>query len=205
MVISIINQKGGVGKTTTALNLGAALAEVGQKVLLVDLDPQRSLLFHADGQDGLDIRAASGRTLNSLLEREDFDFALLDCPPTLGAEAAAALKVADLAIAPTPPRVLDLAGLAQLRETIHIARGSGNAGLQLRIVFTMRDARVTIQQDYENHLRAAFPIETFATTIPKAAVFERAADAHTSIFAFAPRSNSCTAYRALAREVQALA
>ncbi len=207
MILALINQKGGVGKTTTTLNLGAALHEAGHKVLLVDLDPQRSLLFHAEGHDEGFPRVveSSGRSLSALLRREAFDFALLDCPPTLAEETAQALKHAGLAIAPTPPRVLDLAGLAQLRQSMDAVRARGNPGLQLRILLTMRDARITLQAAYEAQLRAAFTAETFDSTIPRAALFERAADAHQSILSFAPRSQAAQSFRALALEVAQLA
>jgi chromosome partitioning protein len=203
MIIAIINQKGGVGKTTTTVNLGAALAEQGKNVLLVDLDPQGSLTFHNEGAEHQSYRvvATKGRALAGVLRRESFDYALLDCPPTLAEDTAVALKHANLAIAPTPPRVLDLAGLAQLRETVEAVRSRGNPGLRLRILVTMREARLALQNEYEMRLREAFADETFATVIPKAAVFEKAADAHYPILRFAPRSQSATAFRTLTQEV----
>lgn len=212
MTISILNQKGGVGKTTTTVNLGAAIAEAGCSVLLLDLDPQANLVFYTRSPGGgepdkptMTVEAATAKTLIAALKRHAYDFALLDCPPTLGAETAAALKVCHLAIAPTPPRVLDLAGLAQLRETVSEARKRGNPNLRLRILPTLREARVALQAEYEAKLRAAFPSEVFKTSIAKAALFDRAADAHLPLVHFAPKSPGAAAYRALAQEVMKLA
>src|SRR5688572_18411333 len=101
MIISIINQKGGVGKTTTAVNLGAALAEAGQRVLLIDLDPQRSLSqFRSLDGANLNLEAGTTKNLSTLLRRSSFDYALIDCPPALGLESAASLKAAHLALVP---------------------------------------------------------------------------------------------------------
>jgi len=204
MIIAVLNQKGGVSKTTTTVNLSAALQEIGHCTLAIDLDPQRSLAFHTEGSE-TKIVESTARQLQGLLQKNKADFVLLDCPPTLGAETAAALKVAHLAIAPTPPRVLDLAGLAQLRETVEEARLRVNPALRLRVLLTMREARIALQDEYETRLREAFDGLIFQTSIPKAALFEKAADAHQSMLRYAPRSKSAQAYRALAQEVLRLA
>jgi chromosome partitioning protein len=203
MILAIINQKGGVSKTTTTINLGAALARAGCRVLLVDLDAQQSLLkFDALAEPNLRLVAATPSTLAKVLSAQNFDFALLDCPPTLGQAAAAALKVAQLAIAPTPPRYLDVAGFALLRHTAQEAAARGNTRLALKILITMRDARLSIHHEYETKLRAAFGQDIFDTTIPRAGVFDKAADANTSIFGLEPRSASAQAFTALAAEIQ---
>ena len=204
MIIAVLNQKGGVSKTTTTVNLGAALQEIGHCTLSVDLDPQRSLAFHTEGSESKTVESTA-RQLSGILQKNRADFVLLDCPPTLGMETAAALKVAHLAIAPTPPRVLDLVGLAQLRETIEAARVRVNPALRLRVLLTMREARIALQDEYEVRLREAFDGLIFQTSIPKAAVFEKAADAHQSILHYSPRSKAAQAYRTLAQEVLRLA
>lgn len=204
MIIAVVNQKGGVGKTTTTLNLGAALLAGGKTVQMLDLDDQKSLTFMAEGIESLPVRVADEGTLDGFLGAEKTDFVLLDCPPALGEATAAALKRAHLVIAPTPPRVLDLAGLSQLKATIEAARQRVNPTLKLRILLTLRDARITLQNDYESQLRRAFAGEMFQTVIPRAAVFERAADAHQTLLEFAPRSPGSEAFRLLAKEVTQL-
>lgn len=206
MIIALINQKGGVGKTTTALNLGAALRAHGRRVLLLDLDAQGSLLFGSEAEPEARVLAATKRTLPGILEREaaHHDYFLLDCPPAIGSETAAALKTAHLAIAPTPPRVLDLVGLAQLQHSVAGVRERGNAALRLKILLTMKDARVALQGEYEAQLRLGFDSAMFATSIPRAALFERAADARQSLVSFAPRSAAALAYHQLASEVMRL-
>jgi chromosome partitioning protein len=205
MIISLVNQKGGAAKTSTALNLGAALARAGQNVLLVDLDPQGSLsTFTALNEPRATLRNATPATLARVLSGEPFDYALLDCPPYLGQEAAAALKVSDLAIAPTPPRFLDVAGFALLRETVQEAAERGKSNLDLRLLVTFREARAAVHRDYEENLRGGFGDLVFQTAVPRSIVFDRAADAHTSIFRIDGRSPAAQAFRELAKEVMAL-
>ena len=205
MTIAVVNQKGGVGKTTTALNLGAALLEQGVSVRFIDLDAQRSLAFFAEGLDEIDVQIADEISLETTLKSEQADFTLLDCPPALSEITATAMKFAQLLIAPTPPRVLDLAGLSQLKTTIEIARQRVNPVLRLRILITLRDARITLQKDYEAQLRQIFGSEVLQTVIPRAAVFEKSADAHQDVLSFAPRSAAAESYRQLAVEIRQLA
>ena len=201
MIVSILNQKGGVGKTTTTLNLGAALTATGARVLLVDLDAQRSLSQSQSSDESLQIVACEAAQLGEILAAHEFDHALLDCPPILAQEAGAALRVSQLALAPTPARFLDIAGFALLREAIDEANLRGNPSLQLRVVLTMRDARYAIQNEYEANLRELFGDDVLQTTIPRSVAFERAADARTSVLALEPRSSGSLAYRALAAEI----
>lgn len=207
MVISIVNQKGGVGKTTTAFHLGAALAAGGARVLWIDLDPQRNLLFLTEDYESDAVRAVGWDEgdVGDLLGGENFDFALLDCPPALGEGTASALSRSQLAIAPTPPRVLDLVGLAQLQQTVRAVHERSNPLLKLRILLTMREARLVLQRDYEAQLRGAFSQEVFDTAIPKSAIFEKAATVHQPIVLYAPASPGALAYKALAQEVMQLA
>jgi chromosome partitioning protein len=209
MIVSIINQKGGVGKTTTTVNLGAALSQAGCKVLLIDFDPQGSLTSFVD-TDGasslldlphLTVRSATAKSLASILRNNIHDFTLIDCPPTLGPAHAAALLQSDLAIAPMPPKFLDAHGLAQLTRSIEAANERGNPALQLKILLTMRDARVGAHRELEEAVRSALGTSVFKSVIPHAAIFDKASLAHVSALQLEPRSVGARAYRALAQEI----
>jgi chromosome partitioning protein len=205
VIIAIINQKGGVGKTTTTINLGAALARQGSKVLLLDLDDQRSLSQFRVPENmasSMDIQAVSPKELPKVVKKHSYDYVLLDCPPVLAEAAAAALKIADIAIAPTPPRFLDVAGFALLRQTVQEAANRVNSGLGLKILLTQRDSRAQVHADYEAKLRSAFRSEMLHTTIPRSIVFDRAADAREPIVSFDGRSVGAKAYLDLATEIQ---
>lgn len=204
-IIAVVNQKGGVGKTTTAVNLGAALALQGSNVLLVDMDQQRSLLRHTrnlPASVNISSESSNAKGLPSLLGKSAADWMIIDCGPTLGPESAAALTLSHLVIAPTPPRYLDMAGFAELRETVEAARQRVNTFLKLKILLTMRESRVTLQHEFEVQLRTAFGSDVLQTVIPKAAAFEKSAAAGTTLLHNAPRSPGAKAYRALAQEIQ---
>lgn len=201
MIISIINQKGGVGKTTTVVNLGAALAAAGQRVRLIDLDPQCSLYTHIEGMDEIEIVLGTARGLPALLDPDEADFILLDCPPTFGPETAAALRHSRLAIVPTPPRYLDMHGLAQLEELVREARGRGNPLLRFRILITMLNARAATHRQFATVLRQGFGSAVCAEVIPHQVAFEQAAALHKSILQYRPRSRGADAYRRLAADL----
>ena len=202
MIISVINQKGGVGKTTSAINLAAALAALGEEVCILDADAQQQAI--AFEVPDISILPVVGKAaLQKAVARSTSAWTIIDCPPSL-LEAAPAIPVADLVIAPVPPRFQDLSGFARLRQTVDAARERGNPHLRLKILVTMRDARVALQAEYEAQLRTAFRDEVFHSVIPRAAVFEKAASAHQSALSYEPSSAGAKAYRALAREIQAL-
>ena len=222
-IIALMNQKGGVGKTTTTVNLGAALAEAGKRVLLIDLDPQshlsinygiepqeettslydvliedRSILeaiHQADDNialipSSIDLAAAEIE-LVSVLGREqllkkrlesadlDFDYVLLDCPPSLGLLTLNALSVANEVIIPMQPHFLALQGVGKLLETVHLVSRRMNPGLKVAgIVLTMFDAQTRLSTEVVNDLNAFIESAIFGsfevTTRAKACLIGRA-------------------------------
>lgn len=202
MIIAIINQKGGVGKTTTTVNFGAALVEKGHRVLLVDVDPQRSLShYDALEGEGLQVLAATPEELPALLKRETFDYALLDCPPALGYESAAALKVADRAIVPLQVEFSAWIGLANLLETIGVARQRVNPRLKFQILLTMSDGRSRHSREVEAITRKGHGDHVLQTVIRRSIVHADATAAGQSVLAYSPRSPAAELYRQLAVEI----
>lgn len=202
MIISVINQKGGVGKTTTVVNLGVALAEAGEDVLLIDLDTQRDLTSYAGGVPGVAFQQADARSLPSLLASAPA-FTLLDCPPALGAEAAAALRVADIALVPLQAEYLALRGLKRLLETVEVARDprrKGNPNLQLKILLTMADSRDPASADIISDVQRRFKGHVLPVVVKRSPLFSGAALAHQSILQYSPRSHGAAAYREVARQ-----
>src|SRR5437762_2928968 len=195
--IALMNQKGGVGKTTTTVNLGAALAELGKRVCLIDLDPQAHLTINYGVEPSADVcslynmlvegasfleavfkiddnialvpssidLAAAEVELVSVLGREtllkkrlesaqhDFDFILLDCPPSLGLLTLNALAVADEVIIPMQPHFLALQGVAKLLETVQLVNKRINPRLKVSgIVLTMFDSQTKLSNEVVGEL-----------------------------------------------------
>ena len=256
-IIALMNQKGGVGKTTTTVNLGAALAEQGQKVCLVDLDPQAHLtinygidptpdmttLYDVLVEDAsflqavqrtqerialvpasIDLAAAEvemvsviGRELRLKKKIEaaelDFDYVLLDCPPSLGLLTLNALAVADEVLIPMQPHFLPLQGVGKLLETVQLVNKRMNPRLKVRgIVLTMFDAQTKLSTEVVNDLQAFIqaaagkPLPWADAVIFKSKIRRNIKLAESpsfgqTIIKYGPTSNGASDYRALAKEL----
>jgi chromosome partitioning protein len=246
-ILAVANQKGGVGKTTTAVNLGAALAELDYRVLVVDLDPQgnattglginaRDLqmsiydvvmndaaiedcveptsvkhLFVAPATIDLagaeiELVPAFSRELKlrRALEqvREEYDFTLIDCPPSLGLLTVNALAAADGVIVPIQCEYYALEGLGQLLRNVALVRSNLNPTLDVRgIVLTMYDARTKLADQVEQEVRAHFGPKVYRHTVPRNVRIGEAPSYGKPITVYDPMSRGAIAYRELAREV----
>lgn len=245
--IAIANQKGGVGKTTTSVNLAAALAAAGRKVLLADLDSQgnatsamgldevdgRSLYraiigevpvdelvqptrlknLHAIAADlemaGAEIEVAQmpdhllqlRRTLAALKEQDRFEFALLDCPPSLGVLMTNALCAADEILVPIQCEYYALEGLSKLMLVIDQLRSAANPDLYISgMVLTMFDQRTNLNSAVVKDVRAHFEEVVFETVIPRSIRFGEAPSFGRTIFEHDPGGAGSIAYSALAKE-----
>ncbi len=247
MIVSIANQKGGVGKTTTALNLAAALAMRGKRTLLIDMDPQsnssmsyldiraieRSLYdVLSDAQCALadvivesnvpNLLVAPARIALAKLEaklvgemdahfrlkdrldpiRDDYEFVVIDCPPTLGLLTANALVASSHLLVPIQSSYFALEGTDDLLETVEKVRARANPDLRLLgVLITMHDRRTAIARDIRNQIRAVFGELVFDTVISKSVRLEESPAYKESIFTFAPDSSGATEYYRLCEEV----
>lgn len=249
-VFAIANQKGGVGKTTTAINLAACLAEAGRKTLVIDLDPQSNTttglgvdsravglsMYELLVDDGVavtdiikseiypnfsllpakvDLYAADielvykfdkGREyrLQRALEpiKSNFDFILIDCPPSLGLLTVNALSASDGVILPLQCEYFALEGMQQLLKTIHLVRERLNPRIALfGVVLTMYDPRTKLGAEVVREVSEHFPREKFSTLIPRNVRLAEAPSYGQTILQHEPRSPGALAYKQLAEEV----
>ncbi|MBU1289809.1 ParA family protein [Patescibacteria group bacterium] len=249
-IISLVNQKGGVGKSTTAVNLAGYLASLGRYVLLVDIDPQAnassgiginpqkisSSLYHAligkvSPEDvirktnllGYDVLPASpdlaGATIDlvgmdnrefKLYEvlrrvRTDYDYILIDCPPSLGLLTVNGLVAADEVIIPVQCEYYALEGLGQLLKTIELVQENLESPLKIKgALLTMYDRRNRLSRQVRKEMERNFNDHVFESIIPRCVKLAEAPSFGQSIFQYAPNSRGAKAYQNLAKEIISL-
>lgn len=249
--IAVINQKGGVGKTTTTVNLGAALAHRGFRVLLLDMDPQANLTVHVDKRPDLE-----GQTLTNLLVEDEplaalvqptsmprlfvvpsdtslagveqvlanrigretilrdaverfersgeFDFLLMDCPPSLGVLSANALVAAARVVIPMQAEYLSLQGMAKLIEVIQLVQRRLNPDLQIAMVLPcMVDSRTNLSAEVLREIEQHFGPLLAKTRVRNNVKLAEAPSFGRTIFEHAPDSNGARDYDSFAEELLA--
>jgi chromosome partitioning protein len=246
-VLAVANQKGGVGKTTTAVNLGAALAELGYRVLVVDLDPQGNattglginsrnleatiydvLLHDVPMEDAIEptslrnlfvvpatIHLAGAEIelvpafsrelrLRKAIEQVtgDFDYILIDCPPSLGLLTVNGLAAATEVVVPIQCEYYALEGLGQLLRNVNLVQTNLNPRLEVTtIVLTMYDARTRLAEQVAREVRQHFGTKVCRHMVPRTVRLSEAPSFGQPIILFDSSSRGATAYRELAKEV----
>jgi len=246
-VLAVVNQKGGVGKSTTAVNLSASLGQLGSKVLLVDLDPQgnatsgfglnknqrdlciyNALLGDASIEQmiepveiehvfvvpatiqlaGAEIELVSAMSretkLRAILKtvRKDFDFIIIDCPPSLGLLTLNALTAADGLLIPIQCEFYALEGLSKLLDSVRLVKTHLNPELEVfGVVMTMYDSRTRLAQQVVEEVRDFFGEKVFKTLIPRTVRLSEAPSFGQPVTLYDPTGKGAEAYMNLAKEV----
>ena len=246
-IIAIANQKGGVGKTTTAINLSACLAEAGKKVLMLDCDPQgnatsglgvnknsaeitsydiligeatvEEAIIHTE-YERLDIIASNINLSGAEIEligidqkefilkkqidkiRDNYDFIIIDCPPSLNMLTVNAMTTADTVLVPIQCEYYALEGLSQLIHTINLVNQRLNPKLKMEgVVFTMYDARTNLSLQVVENVKSNLRQTIYKTIIPRNVRLAEAPSHGMPINVYDTRSAGAESYRLLAEEV----
>ncbi|MDT6981370.1 AAA family ATPase [Levilactobacillus zymae] len=248
-IIALANQKGGVGKTTTGVNLGAALATNGKKVLLVDTDAQGNATSGVGIQKasiqreiynvlvdeipirdtilptqhpGLDIVPATIQLSGAEIEltpmmaretrlkaaldevRDDYDYILIDCPPSLGLLTINAFTAADSILIPVQSEYYALEGLTQLLNTVKLVQKHFNRNLKIEgVLLTLYDARTNLGKQVNAEVKKYFQNKVYDTIIPRNVQLAEAPSHGMPIIDYAPKSKGAEVYTELAKEVLA--
>ena len=250
-ILAIANQKGGVGKTTTSINLAASVAAAGKRVLVIDLDPQQNAtsgLGFPRGvvQEGIYEAIAGERSIRELTQLteipglwmvpatrnlagaevelvnaerrewrlkealspivEQYDYIIIDCPPSLGLLTLNALAAATAVVIPMQCEFFALEGLSQLTDTIAQVRASLNPELELEgILLTMVDPRMSLTRQVAEEVRSHFENKVYQTVIPRNVRLSEAPSHGKPIMLYDARSSGSQSYISLARELLARA
>ncbi len=242
VIISLLNHKGGVGKTTSAINIGAGLVELGKKVLLIDLDPQANLtvalgiprqkisiyesirgqaeLVPVTAKENMDVVTStldlSGAELELLNEAgrefilrelfepvmEEYDYIIIDCPPSLGLLTLNALTSSHFVLIPLQTEFLALQGLAKIKQVIDKVKFRLNKKLEIGgVIATMYDSRKVLNRDVVETIKKYFGKKVFETLIRDNVSLAEAPAQQKDIFEYHPNSNGAIDYLNLCKEI----
>ena len=246
-IIAIANQKGGVGKTTTAINLSSCLAEAGERVLTIDLDPQGNATsglglekdeleetvyemmlgdcgledcLQSEVLENLDVLPSDSNLSGAEIElldverkeyvlkqhlekvKDQYDFILIDCPPSLSLLTINALVAADTVLVPIQCEYYALEGLSQVLRTVGLVRKKMNPSLELEgVVFTMYDARTNLSLEVVENVKNNLNEKIYKTIIPRNVRLAEAPSHGMPINLYDSKSTGAESYRLLAAEV----